>query len=187
LLDRKKEADMRKREERIGFEIRRLDHMLARSLQAQVKAAGLDEVTLMHGWIIRYLYANRDKDIFQKDMEQHFSIGRSTVTNIIQLMEKKGFVMRESVEHDARLKKVVLTAKGIQSHELLEKLIENLDMSLVEGITEDELSVFYSVIRKLAENLSKQVTNSKNAMSVSTLKAQGNDREEEIDDPNFIM
>ena len=178
---------MRKREERIGFEIRRLDHMLAISLQAQVKAAGLDEVTLMHGWIIRYLYANRDKDIFQKDMEQHFSIGRSTVTNIIQLMEKKGFVMRESVEHDARLKKVVLTAKGIQSHELLEKLIENLDMSLVEGITEDELSVFYSVIRKLAENLSKQVANSKNAMSVSNLKAQGNDREEEIDDPNFIM
>ena len=178
---------MRKREERIGLEIRRLDHMSARSLQAQVKAAGLDEVTLMHGWIIRYLYANRDKDIFQKDMEQHFSIGRSTVTNIIQLMEKKGFVMRESVEHDARLKKVVLTAKGIRSHELLEKLIENLDMSLVEGITEDELSVFYSVIRKLAENLSKQVANSKNAMSVSNLKAQGNDREEEIDDPNFIM
>ena len=40
---------MKKREERIGFEIRRLDHMLARNVQARVKAAGLDEVTLMHG------------------------------------------------------------------------------------------------------------------------------------------
>ena len=39
---------MKKREERIGFEIRRLDHMLARNVQARVKAAGLDEVTLMH-------------------------------------------------------------------------------------------------------------------------------------------
>ena len=116
---------MRKREERIGFEIRRLDHMLGRNLQARVKAAGLDEVTIMHGWIIRYLYANREKDIFQKDMEQHFSIGRSTVTNIIQLMEKKGFVARESVEHDARLKKVILTEKGIRSHEMIERLIEN--------------------------------------------------------------
>lgn len=150
---------MRKREERIGLEIRRLDHMLARTLQARVKSAGLDEVTLMHGWIIRYLYANRDKDIFQKDMEQHFSIGRSTVTNIIQLMEKKGFVLRESVEHDARLKKVVLTEKGVQSHEMLENLIENLDMSLVEGITDDEISVFYSVVEKLTENLTKQEMN----------------------------
>ena len=146
---------MRKREERIGFEIRRLDHMLGRNLQARVKAAGLDEGTIMHGWIIRYLYANREKDIFQRDMEQHFSIGRSTVTNIIQLMEKK-----ESVEHDARLKKVILTEKGIRSHEMIERLIENLDTSLVEGITDEELSVFYTVVKKLSENLTKQGTDS---------------------------
>lgn len=151
---------MRKREERIGFEIRRLDHMLARNIQACVKSAGLDEVTLMHGWIIRFLYANRNRDIFQKDVEQHFSIGRSTVTNIIQLMEKKGFVARESVEHDARLKKVILTEKGIRSHEMIERLIENLDTSLVEGITDEELSVFYSVVKKLSENLTKQGTDS---------------------------
>ena len=102
---------MKRREEKIGFEIRRLDHMLGRNMQAHVRAAGIDEVTLMHGWIIRYLYTNQDKDVFQKDIEQYFSIGRSTVTNIIQLMERKGYIARESVEHDARLKKVVLTEK----------------------------------------------------------------------------
>ena len=179
-----KEADMRKREERIGFEIRRLDHMLARNIQACVKSAGLDEVTLMHGWIIRFLYANRDRDIFQKDVEQHFSIGRSTVTNIIQLMEKKGFVARQSVEHDARLKKVVLTEKGIQSHETMEALIESLDMSLVEGITDGELEVFYSVIEKLKKNLT---ANGRDSMDVSVLKAPTDGREEEIDDPDFIV
>jgi Transcriptional regulators len=170
-----KEDDMRKREERIGFEIRRLDHMLARSLQARVKAAGIDEVTLMHGWIIRYLYTNRDKDVFQKDMEQYFSIGRSTVTNIIQLMEKKGFIVRQSVEYDARLKKVVLTEKGVRNHEMLENLIDHLDTSLVEGITDEELSVFYSVIEKLRENLNSQ-----------SIKECANGGKEEIDDPNFI-
>ncbi len=179
---------MKKREERIGFEIRRLDHMLARTLQARVKSAGIDEVTLMHGWIIRYLYENRDEDIFQKDIEQHFSIGRSTVTNIIQLMEKKGFVLRESVEHDARLKKVVLTEKGVQSHEMLENLIENLDMSLAKGITDEELSVFYSVVGKLTENLSKQDANM-NVIRESADDAgnkEGSNREEEINDPDFI-
>ena len=117
---------MIRRDEKIGFEIRKLDHMIARNLQAHVKAAGIDEITLMHGWIIRYLYANRDRDIFQKDIERYFSIGRSTVTNIIQLMEKKGFIGRESVEHDARLKKVVLTEKGILNHEMTESLIEKI-------------------------------------------------------------
>lgn len=56
---------MKRREEKIGFEIRRLDHMLGRNMQAHVRAAGIDEVTLMHGWIIRYLYTNQDKDVFQ--------------------------------------------------------------------------------------------------------------------------
>ena len=142
------EDGMVKREERIGFEIRKLDHMLERNIQAHVRAAGIDEVTLMHGWIIRYLYMNRERDVFQRDIEQYFSIGRSTVTNIIQLMEKKGFILRESVEHDARLKKVVLTKKGIRNHEMIENLIEKLDASLVEGITDEELAVFYSVDRK---------------------------------------
>lgn len=163
---------MKKREEKIGFEIRRLDHMLGRNMQAHVRAAGIDEVTLMHGWIIRYLYTNQDKDVFQKDIEQYFSIGRSTVTNIIQLMEKKGYIARESVEHDARLKKVVLTEKGIDNCEMIENLVSNLDTRLVEGITDEELYVFYSVIEKLKRNLTKQICS--------------DGRKEEFDDPNFI-
>ncbi len=163
---------MKRREEKIGFEIRRLDHMLGRNMQAHVRAAGIDEVTLMHGWIIRYLYTNQNKDVFQKDIEQYFSIGRSTVTNIIQLMERKGYIARESVEHDARLKKVVLTEKGIRNQEMLEDLVESLDTRLVDGITDEELYVFYSVIEKLKRNLTKQICS--------------DGRKEEFDDPNFI-
>lgn len=171
---------MVKQEERVGFEIRKLDHMLERNIQANVRAAGIDEVTLMHGWIIRYLYMNRERDVFQKDIEQYFSIGRSTVTNIIQLMEKKGFILRESVEHDARLKKVILTEKGIQNHEMIENLIEKLDASLIEGITDEELAVFYSVIEKLGKNLTKE------DIGKSVLKERMCDRKEEFDGPDFI-
>ena len=44
----------------------------------------------MHGWIIGYLYRHRDTPVFQRDIEREFSITRSTVTNILQLMERKG-------------------------------------------------------------------------------------------------
>ena len=84
------------RKNRVGFTIRRLDHVLKRNLEARVQQEGIDEITLMHGWIIRYLYENRERDIFQKDIEKQFSIGRSTVTGILQILEKKGFVGRKS-------------------------------------------------------------------------------------------
>ena len=68
---------MEKKHYRIGFVIRCLDHVLRRNLEADVKADEIDEITLMHGWIIRYLYENRENDIFQKDIEKNFAIGRS--------------------------------------------------------------------------------------------------------------
>ena len=77
----------------VGFG-NRLDHTISRTSEAWVKAEGIDEIPLMNGWIMRYLYENRKKDIFQKDIERSFAIGRSTVTNIIQITEKRTAVRR---------------------------------------------------------------------------------------------
>ena len=146
---------MKLEDKRIGPDIHRLDRKLSRNLTMRVKEAGLDEVTMMHGWIIRYLYHNREKDVYQKDIEKMFSVRRSTVTNLIQLMEKKGYVRRESVAADARLKKVLLTEKGIESHETIEKMIDHIEEELTDGISEEELRVFYEVIRKITDNVEK--------------------------------
>lgn len=144
-----------KEERKIGPEIHCTDLKLSRNLSAHVRKSGVDEVTMMHGWIIRYLYENRNRDIFQKDIEQRFSVGRSTVTNLLQLMEKKGFVKRESVKQDARLKKVVLTEKGIASQESFEEIVEHIEEELSEGISEEDLHTFYKVLDQIRENARK--------------------------------
>ncbi len=141
--------------EQVGFEIHRTEHMMSRRLEAGVKAEGIDEITLSHGWIIRFLYENRERDIYQKDIEKYFLVGRSTVTNSIQLMEKKGLVRREFVECDARLKKVLLTEKGIQSHETIENMIAEMNSGILDGIDEQDAQVFLKVIRRIRENIEK--------------------------------
>ncbi len=140
----------------IGPEIHMLDHMITKSLTWHVKTAGIDEITLMHGWIMRYLYENREHDIFQKDIEKTFSIGRSTVTSIIKLLENMGYVKREFVEHDARLKKVTLTEKGVKNNESMKDLIKKLDRMLEEDIGKEELEQFFNVTAKIKKNLEKQ-------------------------------
>ena len=137
---------------KVGFEIRRLDHTISRTIEAE----GIDEIPLMNGWIMRYLYENRKKDIFQKDIEKFFSIGRSTVTNIIQILEKKGYVRRESVEYDARLKKVILTEQGIESHEKIEAIIGCLNHRMIQGIEDDDLQVFLRVADQIRRNVEKE-------------------------------
>ena len=148
--------DGKKKRQRVGPAIHKLNHMMNRNITAYVRMLGIDEVSVTNGWIIRYLYENRDRDIFQKDIEKRFSIGRSTVTNTIQLMEKKGYIRRDAVESDARLKKVVLTEQGMELHNSMRKVGEELDARTLEGISDEELRTFFEVIEKLEKNLCEQ-------------------------------
>ena len=132
----------------IAPQVHKMDRSISKLLEARVKAEGLDEGTLMHGWILRYLYEHQDAEIYQKDIEKYFGICRSGVTNIIQALEKKGLVYRASVASDARLKKVMLTEK-------LGEIFKRMDAELEEGITEEELQAFLRVAHKVHLNLRK--------------------------------
>ena len=95
----------------IPAQLRRVNNLIFRKIGQIARTNGVEAVTPMHGWIMEYLYRNSDTPVFQRDIEREFSITRSTVTNILQLMERKGYIARRSVEQDARLKQLVLTEK----------------------------------------------------------------------------
>ena len=88
----------------IPAQLRRVNNLIFRKIGQIARTNGVEAVTPMHGWIMEYLYRNSETPVFQRDIEREFSITRSTVTNILQLMERKGYIARRSVEQDARLK-----------------------------------------------------------------------------------
>mgnify|MGYP005751021819 CR=1 FL=1 len=87
----------------IPAQLRRVNNLIFRKIGQFSRTNGVEAVTPMHGWIMEYLYRNSDTPVFQRDIEREFSITRSTVTNILQLMERKGYIARQSVEQDAML------------------------------------------------------------------------------------
>lgn len=148
-----------KHKETIGFEIKSLANIINRKMIAYAARNGVDELTVMHGWIIGYLYDNAGKEIFQKDIEAEFSIGRSTVTGILKLMEKKGYIIRESVPHDARLKKLVLTELGIEMNKKTRYSIDTMDQDIVSCFTKEEAEEFLRLAQKLKKSLSSEKDN----------------------------
>lgn len=136
----------------IGVELSRTNNMLKRNWAKSEFKKNVDKVTGKNGWILSFLYENRDKDIFQKDIEQKFSIRRSTVSGIIRLMEKKGFITRESVAHDARLKKLKITPKAEEMHQLMLQNLAATEENLKRGISEEELHIFFGVLEKIRKN-----------------------------------
>ena len=139
--------------ESIGHEIKAIDHLMQRKMIMTASKSGLDKVTIMHGWIIGYLILNLDRDIYQKDIESEFAISRSTVTNILKLMEKKEYITRVSVKSDARLKKITLTDKGKQTGIILKKAVEENEKSFDKLLDNDEKETFLRLVKKLRYGL----------------------------------
>lgn len=140
----------------VGVEVRKLSHLIKRCAMNSEAHQKADKLTGVHGWIIGYLYENRDRDIFQRDLEENFNIRRSSVSNVLSLMEQNGLIVRRPVEHDARLKKVVLTDRAIELHNMIDKDISELEAAIVEDIPKDDLDIFFKTVGKMINNLEKR-------------------------------
>lgn len=137
----------------LGLEVHRLEKLMARQRGYSAAHQDADRQTGMHGYLLRYLYENQERDVFQRDIEKAFSISRSSVTVTLQLMEKNGLIRRESVAQDARLKRIVLTQKARDLHRQIEADILAFESNLARGISEKEQEVFLRVAKKMQENL----------------------------------
>ena len=137
----------------IPAQLRRVDNLIFRRLNQFSRANGVEQTTPMHGWIIEYLYRHRDEPVFQRDIEREFSITRSTVTNILQLMERKGYIERRSVPQDARLKQLVLTEEGICFHEKTMLCFHQTDDYVAGLLTAEENTELLRLLNKLREAL----------------------------------
>lgn len=95
-------------------------------------------------------------EAFQKDIEREFKLKRSTVTNILHLIEEKGLVERIASKEDARIKKIKLTEKGRELQKLVSKEIIEYEKLLIKDIEEDKLSVFLQVLAKMSDNIGQK-------------------------------
>jgi DNA-binding MarR family transcriptional regulator len=106
----------------------------------------------MQMWIIGFLEINEGKEIFQKDIETEFNIRRSTATGVLQIMEKDGFIVRQAVDRDARLKQILLTPRAKDLALRVKKKIKAADDELANGLSKQELDSFFDIIDKIKKN-----------------------------------
>lgn len=133
-----------------SFIIHRISHTIKQINNKELEKYGL---TGQQGRIIGYLWFNRDRDINQKDIEQEIGIKGSSVTSLIQNLEKQGFITRVRDKKDARNKFLVLTKKGISLHEVLFKQINKIEAQLLKDMDEDQKKAFLMGLQTALKNI----------------------------------
>lgn len=144
-------------QELTAIELYRLTNAMMREAQNHLDRINSDEDNLscINGWILRYLYNNRDRDVFQRDIEREFSITRSTASKIVRLMERKGLIESGSVPNDARLKTLKNTDKAKQYRGIMRQEMNYLEGKMLKNFSDEEKKQLNQFIRRMHENLSK--------------------------------
>ncbi|EQK39036.1 MarR family transcriptional regulator [Paraclostridium bifermentans] len=139
---------------KLGLDISKINHIISRKMDASVISAIDDNLTISQAYVIDFICnEGKDKDIFQKDLESVFDLKRSSISLMLNNMEKSGLIERMLVKEDGRLKKIVLTEKSIKIYEKISDAIDLIENKLSENITEEEVKVFQNVLNKIRNSL----------------------------------
>lgn len=138
---------------KVAFEIKKLDNMITRKICDELKKENINNLSHIQAEILKYLHINKNKRIYQSDIEKEIPARRSTISGILKTMEKNGLITRIDSKIDNRKKEVSLTEKSIKIYNKIESKIENLEKKIICGISNEELNIFYMIIDKINENI----------------------------------
>ena len=103
------------------------------------------EMTLITGLII---YLTIEKGLRMQDIARIFEVNRSTVTEYVDFLEKRGYITRVHGEEDRREVFIEPTAKGKRWAAYCEKLIMRYANSGLKSFTPEERDVFIGLLKK---------------------------------------
>lgn len=141
----------------IGFRLRELDLLVGRFMEAQGKVDSLDNVKGPQAWALGYLVDNREKEIYQRDLEQQMSIRRSTASKLVERLQKNGYIETVPSAKDKRLKQIIVTDKAIEDIHQIDAIVEQAEAKLRKNISDAELNQFFTTIDKLRNNIEKDI------------------------------
>ena len=134
-----------------GFWINILSHKLKKRMNANMQSLG---ITGVQSRVMHYILVKcADGPVFQRDVEGAFGFSRSTATGILQLMEKSGLILRESVASDARLKSLIPTEKAVRLDAQVTEYLHQTEQCLTRGLSGAQLTLFLETAARMSENL----------------------------------
>lgn len=158
-----------------GIAIKSMSNLIKRYFAQRPQVVGEMELTGTQMTLLMYMDRRRKEgqaDVYQKDVEKAFDVRSSTATNILQTLERRGFIRREGVPGDLRLKRLVLTDKAdavAQQHEVITK---ELDSILLHGISDKDMETFYRVIDHATQNIRQHLEAADEGRQASTAPGQ---------------
>ncbi|MBR2909158.1 MAG: MarR family transcriptional regulator [Clostridia bacterium] len=140
---------------KVHKEFKKLMNLISRFARKNKVSKEYNGATRSQALILEFIYDNTKNNnlVYQKDIEEHFSIRRSTATESLKRLESQGMITRTVSLTDARLKEISLTKKAKNFVSNTHGKLLELSNILCKNVTCEEADTMYRICKKMQENL----------------------------------
>lgn len=89
----------------------------------------------------------------QKEIQENLNLRPASVSGLVDVLLRKGFIDRKQDDQDARFKRLYLTEEGRRLKKLSLEVIEEIEDIISQGFSEEEKVIFILWMRRLYNNL----------------------------------
>jgi DNA-binding MarR family transcriptional regulator len=132
----------------VSGQLVRADLALARVFTERLKSMGL-----YLGQELILLALQQENGMTQSQLAARHSVDLSTITKVVQRMERAELVLRRADPDDARVSRVYLTEKGRNLCEPCWQIWIDLEQQLMQGLSEAEQVLLHRLLSVIASNM----------------------------------
>ena len=104
-------------------------------------------------WLVLYALYKKDGESLTQ-LAKRCYLDNSTITGVVDRLEKAGYVSREPLEGDRRVYKIVLRPRAHQIREKAAEITNGIFSEMTVDCTDEEIAVFRKVLLNIFEKLS---------------------------------
>ena len=91
----------------------------------------------------------------QKQLQQNLGLTPASVSGTLDTLANKGFIVRKHDDLDSRINRIYLTVEGTKLEKLCYDIINEIEETISEGFSNDEIKIFIEWTKKMHKNILK--------------------------------
>lgn len=115
----------------------------------------LDRTGVYQGQHRILMQISENKYDSQKEIAIAMKVSTATMAIALKKLEKNGYIKKTMDDSDNRLNRIEITEKGQKVVRESKEIFDKLDQGTLDGFSEEEKEIFYNMLGRIEENISK--------------------------------
>lgn len=141
-------------EEIYGYSLTKTSRSILRFLTGHLKSYS---ITPEQWTVLKRVYEN--DGIKQKELSFIADKDPATLAKILDILERDQYIMRKTNHSDRRSYFIFITEKGVELRNAVHEHVEHVFKQVIEGISNEELTIFTKVLQQIEKNTISNTNN----------------------------